>query len=292
MGFDTIIVGGGPCGVAALLYLTQAGYKCCIIENEMVGGQPTYTTNISNLVGFQGTGEELAGIMQEQVEKTGAEIIYGKVDTIVGTDVYLEGSLDSIKGKAIVIATGARPRTLKELESYKNVHYCSLCDGALYKDKEVVVIGGGNSAFTEGIHLSKICKKVTLMCIQETGFTANNDLMDEFFSKENCEGYLYTKYVYDDTKKEIHIENEDSNEAYTFKIDGIFVSIGRQANSEFIECEKRNGCIVVDKHYRLQNLTGVYAGGDVIDKSIKQISTAIADGVNISQEVIKFIRSK
>lgn len=295
--YDVAIIGGGPCGTAAAIYLKQAGYRCCIIENEIIGGQPTYTTQISNLVGFQGTGEDLANIMQEQLDKLKIDIIYGKLEHLrykFGTVKHILIKGNHITARVVVIATGARPKTIEDLNS-NNVHYCGLCDGALYRDKEVVIIGGGNSAFTEGLYLSNICKKVTILGLEEHNFNPNEDLFRRFVSKDNCECELYTSYIYNETSKVFTIWNDNENTVTDINADGIFISIGREANAEFIQCNKKNGCIVVDKHFRVKDnnhiIKGIYAGGDVINKPIKQISTAIADGVHISQEVIEFLRS-
>ena len=294
--YDVAVIGGGPCGVAALTYLVQAGYKCCLIEKEIVGGQPRYTTNITNLVGFEGTGEDLANMLDKKVQELNVDVYdldfkgYGftllKMYSIEDKDIRIDA-------KAVVIATGSKPKKLEELEkaNLKNIHYCSLCDGPLYKGKNVVVFGGGNSAITEALHLSKICNKVAVLTLNKYGFTATKSLLDEAKKADNI---ILSTYTGLDKDHIIGIENLDFPE----KIDGIFVSIGRSPNSEMLDKSQldKDGFIKVNKHFKVKTSynngysKGLFAGGDVISKDVRQISTAISDGVIISQEVIKYLR--
>ena len=280
--YDCVIVGGGPCGVACAIYLKQAGYKPVIVENELIGGQPAQTTNITNVTGFIGNGNDFCNILNKQIEDNGIEVIYGEA-RMKDLDVYIDDKL--IDAKTILIASGSTPNKLDELN---NPHYCALCDGPLYKDKEVIVIGGGNSAYTEALHLSNICKKVTLLQNSNFPVLANNDLQNELKLKLNTQILPYSNILKDnDTSLSIVCRNNVLHIPY----DGIFVCIGRKPNIDWIEGLDK---LEVDKDYNLVQkdvaIKDIFAGGDVLNKPIKQISTAINDGVIISQNVIKYLK--
>lgn len=281
--YDCAIVGAGPCGVACALYLKQAGYKVVIIENELIGGQPNQTTNISNVVGFIGDGRKFCDILNKQIEENNIEVIYDEA-IIKNFDLYVSDKL--IDTKTIVIATGASPVSLPEIN---NAHYCALCDGILYKNKNVIIVGSGNSAFTEALHLSKICNNVTILCSKRFPILANNDLQEKAKNTLNINIINYLDI--EENKDNIIYLILDNNEKLSLSYDGIFVCIGRKPNIDWIHDLDK---IEVNENYNIVvndiAITDIFAGGDVINKPIKQISTAINDGVIISQNVIKFLK--
>ena len=279
--YDCVIIGGGPCGVACAIYLKQAGYNVAIVEEMLIGGQPLETENITNVVGFIGNGQDFGNILQKQIEDNDVKIIYGEA-TINDNEVYVNNSL--IESKSIVIATGAIPN---KLDGIKKPYYCALCDGPLFKDKNVVLIGSGNSAYSEALQLSKIANFVWFM--QNTNYPnlANNDLKQQVNLIENIKCMPYNNLI------------EDTGEYLTFNCDqgilylaydAVFVAIGRTPNLKCFD----NREIFINENYNIiidnQVNKKIFAGGDVLNKDIKQISTAINDGVVISQNVIKYLR--
>ena len=280
--YDCLIIGGGPCGVACAIYLKQAGYNIAIVENELIGGQPSLTSNITNVVGFIGTGRDFCNILNQQIIDNNIEVIYGEAE-LKENNIYVDKQL--IKSKAIVIATGSSPNKLK---GFDNAHYCALCDGPLYKDKNVIVIGSGNSAYTEAIHLSKICKNVELLQDIKYPVLANNDLQKEVNSISNIQVINYEEI---ENSMDKYVTLKLGDHKHLLNYDGVFVSIGRTPNIQWINNIKSlevnpNYNIVVSKKV----INNIFAGGDIINKSIKQISTAINDGVVISQNVIKYLK--
>lgn len=280
--YDCIIIGAGPCGVACAIYLKQAGYNVLVIENELVGGQPLQTTNISNLVGFKGTGEQFGEILSSQLEDNNIDLLYGYAN-IENNEVYVND--EKLETKTILIATGAKPNCLPIIP---NAHYCALCDGILYKDKTVIVVGSGNSAYEETSQLSKIAKKVYLLQSSQFPILANKDLINQVGKLTNVEILNYNELLSNIEQ----ILTFSTKEGQTkIRYDGIFVCIGRRPN---IQCLKDFKELKVDSNYNvLKNelpIKNIFAGGDVLNKPIKQISTAINDGVMISQNIIKYLK--
>ena len=283
--YDCAIVGGGPCGVACAIYLKQAGYNVVIIENELIGGQPLQTTNITNVVGFIGDGNKFGETLQEQLNQNNVEVIYNEAK-LVNNILYIDNK--EIETKTIVIATGATPKKLPHIHK---CHYCALCDGLLYKDRLVAIIGNGNSAFTEALYLSKFCKNVNLLISDKHRILANEDLQKQVSETNNIKVKFYYN-LFQPTDCNLILEHEKGLNEELLEYDGLFVSIGRTPNINWIEnCAK----IETDFNYNvkfnneLEFNKNIFAGGDVIDKPIKQISTAINDGVIISQNIIKYL---
>lgn len=278
--YDCAIVGGGPCGVACAIYLKQGGYNPLIIENELIGGQPLQTDNITNVVGFIGNGEEFGNILNKQVEDNNIEVLYGEA-SLIDNKLYVNDNI--IDTKTIVIATGAKPRTLSKINK---AHYCALCDGSLYINKSVIVIGSGNSAYTESLYLNNICREVILLQDINHRVRANNSLQEKV-SNTNIKIIKYDEII-SDNGSTLTISNND--DIILIPYDGIFVSIGRDQNISWIKDLDK---LEVDENYNVikdnKVLSNIFAGGDVVNKRIKQISTAINDGIIISQNIIKYL---
>ena len=275
---DVLIVGGGPAGLTCALYCARAGLKTAVVEALAPGGQTLSTPFIHNIPGLmQTTGADFAMALAEQAEKAGAEIIYDE-------------DYSGIEYKALVIATGASPRKTgaKNEDEFigSGVHFCGLCDGDFYKGKDVVVIGGGNSAVEEAIYLGKIAKTVTIVNITPD-FNAQQVLIDELECKEI---YHNHKLAVVEKGKAI-IEHMETGKQTTISADGIFVAIGRKPESEkfkdMVEITK-HGYIVVDE--KMQTKTpGVFAIGDVTDKHVRQVVTACADGAVASVAIVEYV---
>ena len=275
---DVLILGAGPAGLTCALYCARAGLSVAIVEKLAPGGQVLTTPFIHNIPGFiETTGAEFADILTQQAEKTGAEIIYDE-------------DYSNIKYKALVIATGASPRLTGAVNEEDfigaGLHFCALCDGDFYRGKDVVVIGGGNSAVEEAIYLSKIAKSVTIVNITEA-FNAQQVLVDELKVKDvyHCHKLAVVE------KGKCVIEDVKTGKQKELTADGIFVAVGRKPDSsqfaDLVELTK-HGYIVVDN--KMQTKTpGVFAVGDVTDKHVRQIVTACADGAVASVSIAEYI---
>jgi len=296
---DILIIGAGPAGLMAGVYAARAGKKTVIIESVVPGGQITGTGEIENMPGFISvSGADLAIQMMSQAENAGAEIVYEEISEIhfgeggkKSPHVVKLGGM-SYHANAVIIATGARPRKLgcegaHEFDG-RGIHYCGLCDGNFYKDKNVVVIGGGNSAVEEAIYLAEIASTATVVNNTDN-FNAQKPLLETLNSLKNIKavyhGHIVSKVSGDKTVASIEITDKEGK-IKSIDCDGIFVAIGRIPNTEFLndvlkstdKIEVNNGgYIKVDSNLNT-NIKGVFAAGDVNEKWLKQIVMACADG--------------
>ncbi len=288
--YDMIIIGGGPAGYTAALYAARAGLDTLIIERMSVGGQMTLTGDIDNYPGFPDgiDGFTLGMNMQASAEKFGAATYYGEVFETELSGKTKEVITDSGKllSKTVVIATGADPRRLgiaREDElTGMGVHYCAHCDGRFYKDKTVAVIGGGNSAVSDALYLSRLCKKVYLVHRRDT-LRATKIYHEPLMKAPNVEfiwDSVVDEFVFEDGLKGIKIRNLKTEEIGDLNCDGIFISIGRKPATEFLKGQlplNESGYVIVDETTKTQ-VEGVYAVGDVRTKPFRQVVTAVGDG--------------
>ena len=264
MKFDAVIIGSGPAGLSAAVYLRRAMLSVAVVEKEyMSGGQILLTEKVENYLGFESiSGFELADKFRKHAENLGAEFIKGEVTDVTPTAVTLKKG-DIIETKAVIIAAGAKHRMVgavgeKEL-SGRGVSYCAVCDGAFFKDKAVVVVGGGDTALEDAIYLAGVCKKVTLIHRRDE-LRGAKVLQEKFFSLDN------TEFVSSD---EIQSFNGDKKlESVTLKsgksisADGAFIAIGQVPNTEFIKGNlelAKDGSIVTDEECRT-NIDGIFCG--------------------------------
>ena len=288
--YDVIIIGGGPAGYTAALYAARAGLDTLVIEKMSAGGQMTLTGDIENYPGFSDgiDGFTLAMNMQFGAERFGARTEYTKVKEVdlLKFPKEIQCDTDTFLAKAVIIATGASPRKLgipyeQELTS-KGIHYCAHCDGRFYKDKTVAVIGGGNSAVSDALYLSRIAKKVILIHRRDA-LRATKIYHEPLMNSENIE-FLWnsqvSELIFEERIKGALIKNTVSQEETAIKCDAIFVSIGRRPDTDIlkgiIELDE-NGYIIADESTRT-SISGVFAAGDVRTKTLRQIITAAADG--------------
>ena len=288
--YDMIIIGGGPAGFTAALYGARAGLDVLIIEKMSIGGQMALTGEIENYPGFIDgiDGITLGANMQASAEKFGAKTEYAEVTSLnLNADpkeIVTDGK--SYFSKTVVIATGADPRPLgleKEKELIgRGVHYCAHCDGRFYKDKTVAVIGGGNSAVSDALYLSRLAKKVYLIHRRDT-LRATKIYHEPLRNAENVEfikNSVLTDITADKRVTEITLQNTLDGTQNTLECNGVFVSIGRTPTTKLVEGIlplDENGYIIADETTRT-SIDGVFAVGDVRTKALRQIVTATADG--------------
>lgn len=288
--YDVIIVGGGPAGYSAALYTARAGLDTCVLERMAAGGQMALTDIIDNYPGFdEGVDGFTLGIkMQKGAERFGATTEYAQV-----TAVDFNGEIKKLittngeyLTKTVIIASGANPRELGIANESalvgRGVHYCAHCDGRFYKDKTVVVVGGGNSAVSDALYLSRMAKKVYLVHRRDT--LRATKIYHESLMKATNVQFLWNStvdsFIADDRVKGAKIKNVISGDISHILCDGIFVSIGRVPETEFlgnaVEIDS-NGYIVADETTKTA-VDGVFAVGDVRTKALRQVVTAAADG--------------
>lgn len=288
--YDMIIIGGGPAGYTAALYAGRAGLDTVLLERMSPGGQMALTGDIENYPGFEDgiDGFTLGMKMQKGAESFGAKTEYAEVTSVDFSDKIkkVETADKTYLGKTVVISTGANPRELgikgeQELTG-KGVHYCAHCDGRFYKDKTVVVAGGGNSAAADALYLSRLAKKVYIVHRRGT-LRATKIYHQPLLNAENVEFIWNSKivdFIADDRLTGVRIKEVNTGEITELSCDGVFVSIGRRPATEFLSSSVRlddKGYIVADESTRT-SIDGVYAVGDVRTKALRQVVTAVADG--------------
>ena len=289
--YDMIVLGGGPGGYTAALYAARAGRSVLVLERLSPGGQMALTSEIDNYPGFpEGVdGFELGMKFQEQAHRFGAETEYAEVRSMdLSADPKVLHTPDGdFYARTVVIATGAGPRKLgienEERLTGRGVHYCAHCDGMFYRGKTVVLVGGGNSAAAEALHLSRLAEKVILVHRRDT-LRATKLYHEPLMKLPNIEFKWNSAVVElpgENRLSGVKIRNLISGEEELLDAAALFVSIGRTPSTALVQgqLELENGYIVADESART-SIPGVFAVGDVRTKALRQIITAAADGAN------------
>ena len=289
--YDAIVIGAGPAGLTAGIYLSRARVKTLILNEGIVGGQMVLTHEIANYPGVESiSGYQLANIMKKQALSFGCEI---KSNIKIG-DMDLNGNIKRIvlsdgtqfTSDAIIITTGGRSRTIgvpgEEKLKGHGISYCATCDGDFFTDKEIIVVGGGNSALEEAVSLTKYASKVTIVhqfdhfqAFEHAILEAKNNPKIDFIMESTIAGFNG-----DERLESVDIKNLKTGEVYNRKIDGTFVFIGYVPNTEFLKGKldlNQWGEIVV-KADMSTSIDGVFAAGDSITKRFRQVTTAVGDG--------------
>lgn len=277
--YDVVIIGSGIAGMSAAIYLKRNNKSVLVIENDTPGGQLNRSSLIENYPGYVSiSGPDLACNIYNQVNNLDIDYYFGNIKKISfdKNTIYTD---EEVIYKYLIIATGRSPRKLDILNDYigNGVSYCAICDGSLYKNKDVLVIGGGNTAFNEALYLSKICNSVKIFNRNDL-LRADSKEIEDVKNTNNIEVIL-NEFIRDIIKKDKFIIN---NKYY---FDGIFVCIGYVPNSKLFDVEKDNDYIVVDSHFKT-NIDNVYAVGDVIKKDVYQLVTASSEGAISALDII------
>ena len=299
--YDMIIVGGGPGGYTAALYAARSGLSTLIIEKLAAGGQMALTSQIDNYPGFtQGVdGFTLAQQMKQQAESFGAKTEFAEVKSLdlLSTPKQVVTADSTFYAKTVVIATGADPRPLgvdrEKALTGKGVHYCAHCDGMFYRGKTVVVVGGGNTAAADALHLSRIAEKVILVHRRDT-LKATKIYHEPLLNTENVEfqwNSTVTELLGEERVSGVRLKNVISGEETEISCDGVFVSIGRSPATALVKGQLKldEGGYIVAGESTETSIPGVYAVGDVRAKVLRQVVTATADGAMAAHFAQEFI---
>ncbi|MCT4542097.1 MAG: thioredoxin-disulfide reductase [Vallitalea sp.] len=301
--YDLIIIGSGPAGMAASIYAQRAMLKTLVLEKGMPGGQVVNTYEVDNYPGIPDiTGFELSTKMREHAEKLGIEV---KSEEVI--ELFIDEQIKKIvtpnseyKAKSIIVCTGARWRKLgiKGEEEYtgRGVSYCATCDGAFFRNKTVAVVGGGDVAVEDAIFLARMCKRVYLLhrrdelravkILQDSLLKHDEEKVKILWNTEVKEIIGNSEQV-----EKISVFNNKTNEESEIEIDGVFVGIGTQPNSGLIKDKVKCDDLgyVITNNSCETSLKGVYAAGDVRQKTLRQIITAAADGATSVYSAERYI---
>ncbi len=299
--YDVIIIGAGPAGMTAAVYTSRANLSTLMLERGIPGGQMANTEDVENYPGFETIlGPELSNKMFEHAKKFGAEYAYGDVKEIIDGEEYktVVSGRKEFKARSIIIGTGAEYKKLgvpgeKELGG-RGVSYCAVCDGAFFKNKELVVVGGGDSAVEEGVYLTRFASKVTIVHRRDK-LRAQQILQQRAFDNEKVD------FLYNHTVKEIHGENNkvskltlvstETGEEREFSADGVFIYVGMlPLNGAFVNLGITNKAGYVETNELMETrIPGIFAAGDVREKTLRQIVTATGDGSIAAQSAQHFV---
>ena len=299
--YDTIIIGAGPAGMTAALYAARSNLKVALLERGIPGGQMNNTADIENYPGYANiSGPELAEKMFEPLENLGVEHLFGLVEKIEDRGDFKEIITEDerFEAKTVIIASGANHRHLgvpgEEDYNSRGVSYCAVCDGAFFRDEDLLVVGGGDSAVEEAIFLTRFAKSVTIVHRRDE-LRAQKVLQNRAFANEKI------RFVWDSVVESIHgderkvtgvtFKNVKTGETSQADFGGIFIYVGLDPVSEFAKdlgITDEAGWILTD-HQMKTSVAGIYAVGDVRQKDLRQITTAVGDGAIASQEAYKYL---
>ncbi len=289
--YDIIIIGAGPAGMTAAIYAKRANKKVLLLEGNAYGGQIVNAADIENFPALPHiSGFELATKMYEQVKQLGVEVKFEKVETITERKEVITNK-DKYESKTIIICSGTKHRKLG-LESEteligKGVSYCATCDGAFYKDKDVAVVGSGNTALEDALYLSNLAKKVYLINRSEN-IRGDMSTYNKLTNLDNVEILLnskVTKLNYEDVLTSIELSDK------TLEVSGLFIAIGQEPDCLFDIVEKdQNGYIVSDEKCHT-NIDGIFVAGDIRTKKLRQLVTATSDGAIAAKEAVNYINN-
>lgn len=299
--YDVIIIGSGPAGLSAAIYAARARLNMLVLEkNYMSGGQVLNTYEVDNYAGLPGmNGFDMAMKFREHAEKLGAVFSEAEVQDIVleGPEKKVLTSQGELDAKALILATGAKHRLLgvegEERLTGQGVSYCATCDGAFFKNKHAIVVGGGDVAAEDAVFLSRICKKVTLIHRRDE-LRAAKVLQEAVFGTENIEvlwNSVVTAIHGEEKVESATVKQVVTGQEQALSVDGVFVAVGILPNSSLLEgkVEMDKGGYIVAGEDGATSVPGVFAAGDVRTKALRQIVTAVSDGANAVNSVQEYL---
>ncbi|MBD5429502.1 thioredoxin-disulfide reductase [Lactobacillus sp.] len=302
--YDVVVIGAGPGGMTAALYAARANLKVAMLDRGVYGGNMNNTAEIENYPGFESImGPELGEKMYKTAMNAGVEFIYGNVQGIENAKnitKLVKTDTEDFETKVVIIATGANNRKLEipgeEKYSGRGVSYCAVCDGAFFKDEDVAVVGGGDSAVSEGLYLANVTKNVNVIHRRDE-LRAEKVLQDRAF-KNNKIDFTWDsevkEIVGDDQKMTgLKVHNKKTGEDTTVPASGVFIYIGNVPNtSEFLDLgiTDKQGWIETNDQMETA-IPGIYAIGDVRSKKLRQITTAVGEGGIAGQNSFEYIES-
>ncbi|SDO21166.1 thioredoxin-disulfide reductase [Halobacillus aidingensis] len=301
--YDVIIAGAGPAGMTAAVYTSRANLDTLMIERGIPGGQMANTEDVENYPGFESIlGPDLSNKMFDHAKKFGAEYAYGDIKEVVDGKEYktVKAGNKEYKARAVIVTTGAQYKELgvqgeKELGG-RGVSYCAVCDGAFFRDKELVVVGGGDSAVEEGVYLTRFASKVTIVHRRDE-LRAQKILQDRAFDNDKID-FIWDTVVKSINEKDgkvgsVTLQNKKTDEEYEFDTNGTFIYIGMIPLStpfESLGITNEQGYIETDENMETK-VPGVFAAGDIREKELRQIVTATGDGSIAAQSAQHYIEN-
>lgn len=300
--YDLAVIGSGPAGMTCAIYAARAGLSVLLLERLSPGGQLAETERIDNYPGFpEGAGGfDLAFSMKQQADRFGVESVSEEVISVDlgASPKLLTTPFRTVEAKAVVVATGARPRKLglegeQALEG-RGVSYCATCDGAFFRGKRVAVVGGGNTAAADAIYLSRICEQVELIH-RRAELRATHIYHDLLAGLENVR-FVWDSVVdslveSDGRLAGVSVRNVNTGAVEEISCEGLFVAVGTVPNTEFLKgaLETDESGYIVAGEDCATNLPGVFAAGDVRTKALRQVTTAVADGANAGEAAAHYV---
>jgi len=299
--YEVIIIGGGPAGLTAGLYTSRAGLKSLLVERGPFGGQMVNTTLVENYPGFPDgiTGSELGSLMHRQAVRYGLEVVMSEVTGIAKGQIYTVSTTEGgVEASAVIVAAGSEYRKLKvtgeERFSGRGVSYCATCDGFFFRDREVAVVGGGDTAITDALELAQHARKVTVIHRRDE-LRAQKALQERAFAHPKL-GFVWDTVIEEilgeGTVEGLKLRNVKTDKQSSLKVDGLFVAIGLLPNSqcfsEVLELDD-TGCIVTEETMAT-SADGIFAAGDIRSNSPCQIAAAVGDGATAAMSAFKYLQ--
>ncbi|MCH2402475.1 MAG: thioredoxin-disulfide reductase [Candidatus Nitrosopelagicus sp.] len=298
---DVIIIGAGPAGYTAGIYCSRARHDTLLISGILPGGQLMNTTDVENYPGFSDgiMGPDLMTVMRKQTEKMGTKIIDDEVTSVdfKNRPLKVKTASEEFEARAVIVCTGANPRKIglegEQTFAGKGVSYCATCDGAFFRDQELIVVGGGDSAMEEAIFLTKFASVVHIVHRKEE-FRASKIMQERALSNEKIKVHFNStvKEIHGDQKfQQVVLNNTKTNEDKILEAGGLFIAIGHEPNSAIFQDQIEldgNGYIII-KNNTETSMTGVFCAGDVHDHRYRQAVTAAGFGCMAAIDVDKYL---
>ena len=298
--YDCLIIGSGPCGIGAALKLKEKGLNIAIIEMSTPGGKINIAPRVDNYPRHAPiAGPDLAFEFYQRVLDNKIDLIGDEITSLAkeGEEFVLEGKLNTYRAKTVLVAAGTKERELglpKEKELFGHgVSYCALCDGHFFKGQDVLIIGGGNAALKEAIYMADVAKHLYLIH-RRNEFRGSVKIVDELRGHENVEiltPYIPVAILGEESVEGVVIQNVATKEERTLKVQGVFPLVGQLPNSKFINIEgvtNEWGTIPVDKKM-MTSVPGLFAGGDILPRDIRQIYLSEHDGMVAAASIIEYL---